>query len=197
MDASLGDYVKARREQARAAAIWERVLGRNHPFVAIALIELATVYREQGSPSEALPLLERALTIRQSRLGPNHPDVARTLADLATTLMQLGATARAQMLATRAVRIAEGLDTPNAPDLAVIFALYADLQAGRGNAADAREYYQRALRIREHAFGRQHPAFAEVEIGLAGTLIDLGERQTALQTANDAEATARDHLGSC
>ena len=194
VDASLGDYAKARLEQARAAAIWERLLGRNHPFVAVALMELATVYREQGSPAEALPLLERALSIRQSRLGPNHPDVARTLADLSATLVQLGATERAQLFATRAVRIAEGLDTPNAPDLAVVFALYADLQAGRGNAADARDYYQRALRIRENAFGRQHPAFAEAEIGLAGTLIDLGERQTALQTANDAEATAREHL---
>ena len=194
VDASLGDYAKARREQVRAAAIWERVLGRNHPFVAIALMELATVYREQGSPAEALPLLERALSIRQSRLGPNHPDVARTLADLSATLVQLGATERAQAFATRAVRIAEGLDTPNAPDLAVVFALYADLQASRGNAGVARDYYQRALRILENAFGRQHPAFAEAEIGLAGALIDLNERQTALQTANDAEATAREHL---
>ena len=42
-DARLGDYASAGREQTRVATIHARVGGPNHPFVAIALSELAAV----------------------------------------------------------------------------------------------------------------------------------------------------------
>ena len=67
-----------------------------HPFVAMALMELARILNEQGRPGQALPLLERALAIRQQRLGPEHRDVALTLADLASTLIAVGRSSRAR-----------------------------------------------------------------------------------------------------
>ena len=78
------EYAKAQREQSRAVAIYTRVGGPNHPFVAVGLTELARVYREEGLLADALPLLERALAIREKKLGPQHRDVARTLAELAS-----------------------------------------------------------------------------------------------------------------
>ena len=138
-NAFLGDYASARREQARAVIIHERVGGPNHPFVAIALTDLANVYREEGLPVQALPLLERALAIREKNLGPNHRDVAWTLADMASTLVQTGQMTRAQAAATRAVGIWERLDTPDAPDYATALALYAELQARRGDDANGAE----------------------------------------------------------
>src|SRR5262245_36580460 len=193
-DARIGDYANSRREQQRAVNIHTRLGGPNHPFVAIALTELAAVYLEQGLPMQALPLLERALAIREKNLGPEHRDVARTLADLAYTLMQVRRQARAQELATRALRIWERLNAPEAPELARVLALYAELQEKRGDGAAAREHYERALTIRAKAFGRTHPLYAEAQSGLAVALATLGDRVGALSTASSAEATGRDHL---
>ena len=182
------------REQTRVATIHARVGGPNHPFVAIALSELAAVYLEQGLQSRALPLLNRALAIREKALGPQHRDVARTLVDLATTLMQTGQVARAQPLATRALRIWERLEAPDAPEYATILALYGNLQATRGDPSAARAYYERALAIRSKVLGVSHPLYAEVESGLALALAGLGDTGAALRAAASAEATGRDHL---
>ena len=119
-------------------SVHARVGGSNHPFVAVALTELATLYREQGSPAQALPLLERALAIRERSLGAQHRDVARTLADLASTLSDVGRPTRAQTLAVRAVEIWERQGAPDAPEFATVLALYAKLQANRGDGAGRR-----------------------------------------------------------
>jgi len=193
-DARLGDYVNAQREQSRAIATFSRVGGPTHPYVANALTKLAGVYLEQGRPAQALPLLERALAIREKALNPQHRDIARTLVDLAATLMQTGQPVRAQQLARRALGIWERLDAPDAPDHATVLALYAELQASRGDSAAARDYYARAMTIRAKVFGRSNPVFAEAQAGFALALANLGERDTALRTALDAEATGRDHL---
>jgi CHAT domain-containing protein/tetratricopeptide (TPR) repeat protein len=192
-DASLGDYATARREHSRVVSIRERI-SPNHPFVAIALTDMANMYREEGSPAQALPLLERALAIREVNLGPNHRDVARTLAEMAATLQQRGETTQAQAAATRALGIWERLGTPNAPEYATALALYADLQARRGDDAAAVKYYERALAIRARVFGTSNPAYADIQAGLALSLADLGDRASALTNAVSAEATGRDHL---
>ena len=65
-EAHLGDFAAARREHGRAITAWEKALGKDDPFVAGALIELADVYRKEGRPAEALPMLQRALAIGKS-----------------------------------------------------------------------------------------------------------------------------------
>ena len=193
-DTGLGDYTNARRDQARAVAINARVGGANHPFVATALTELATVYRAQGLPNQAIPLLERALTIREKALGPNHTDVARTLADLSAMLTQAGRPARAQQLASRALRICDRLDTSDEPECATVSALYAEIQQRRGDYAAAKEHYERAFQTRLKVFGISHPLTAEAEEGLAVTFAGLGEGASAIESALEAEAAARQHL---
>src|SRR4029453_13041155 len=112
-----------------------------HAFVAIALTELASVYRAQGAPAEALPLLERALSIREHSSGPDHPDVAGTVPDLAAPLSRMGQPNRAQELASRALAIWERANTPDAPDFATALALYGELQLKRRDLASARTYF--------------------------------------------------------
>ena len=193
-DASLGNYSSARREQTRAVAIHERVGGPTHPFVAVALTDLAMVHREEGLPAQALALLGRALAIREKNLGPDHRDVARTLTDIASTLLQTGQVTRAQAAATRAVAIWERLHTPDAPEYATALALYGDLQARRGDDIAARDYYQRAMAIRAKVFGTSNPDYADTQAGLALTLANLGNRESALDNAASAEAIGRAHL---
>jgi hypothetical protein len=55
-----------------------RLLGNNHLRTAAVHHNLAALNRDQGDPTAARPLFERALAIRERVLGPDHPDTAAT-----------------------------------------------------------------------------------------------------------------------
>ena len=57
----------------RALAIWEEVLGPEHPNVAAALCNISTAWRHQGKYSEAATALQRSLAIWVKAYGPEHP----------------------------------------------------------------------------------------------------------------------------
>jgi tetratricopeptide (TPR) repeat protein len=67
----------------RALAIWEKAHGPDHPYVAIALNNLADLYQFQGRYADAEPLYKRALAIEGKALGPDNPYVAKALNSLA------------------------------------------------------------------------------------------------------------------
>ncbi|WP_071821871.1 MULTISPECIES: tetratricopeptide repeat protein [Microcystis] len=55
----------------------KRLLGENHPSVAISLNNLAKFYYYQGRYEEAKPLYLEALTIAEQALGENHPNTVK------------------------------------------------------------------------------------------------------------------------
>ena len=57
-------FVEAEPLYQRSLAIWEKVLGPDHPMVATSLYNLAALYTIQKKYEEAEPLYMRALTIR-------------------------------------------------------------------------------------------------------------------------------------
>jgi hypothetical protein len=56
----------------RAHAVYERVLGPDHPYATRSLHSLAVLTRDMGRPAAARPLLERALAVLDGALGPDH-----------------------------------------------------------------------------------------------------------------------------
>ena len=78
-----GKYADAIPLAERALALREKVLGPNHPDVALSLNNLAQLYKDQGRYSDAEPLYQRSLAIREKALGRDHPDVAQSLNNLA------------------------------------------------------------------------------------------------------------------
>ena len=57
-------------------AIREKVLGLDHPDVAMSLNNLGLLLQAKGDYTSAEPPYRRALAIVQKALGPDHPDVA-------------------------------------------------------------------------------------------------------------------------
>ena len=165
-DASLGDYVSAQEELDRAVEIQTKIGGPNHPYVAGFLTELAAVYRDQGLPERALPLLERALALRERHLGSAHRDVARTLADTASTLVALGRTRSAGELVRRAEAIWLGLEAPDAPDHASVLVLAAQIDERLGHHAAAKAHFERALSVRGRVYGHRIPCMRQRSSGL-------------------------------
>jgi tetratricopeptide (TPR) repeat protein len=68
-----GRYADAEPLFKRSLAIREKVLGSDHPNVAISLSDLAELYQAQGRYADAEPLFKRSLTIREKALGFDHP----------------------------------------------------------------------------------------------------------------------------
>jgi hypothetical protein len=67
---------------ARALNILTSQYGKNHPRVALALMNLAKVLSKKGKKSEALSMVEIALGILRKVHGENHPHVAAAVHNL-------------------------------------------------------------------------------------------------------------------
>jgi tetratricopeptide (TPR) repeat protein len=97
-----GRAAEAEHLFARALAVKEAGLGRDHPDVATSLNNLAQVYVAQGRDVAAVPLLERSLGIQEKTLDPEHPVLRRTLTLLAVVYRHLGRADEAFILDVRA-----------------------------------------------------------------------------------------------
>lgn len=102
----------------RSSFIYEKVLGRDHPYLAFTLDNLAILADEKGDQASAEPLHRRALAIREKVFGPEHPLVASSLHNLAVSLHQKGDYRGAEPLYRRALAIREKLLGPDHPDVA-------------------------------------------------------------------------------
>ena len=144
----------------RALAIFEKVLGPEHPDVASSLNNLAALYEDQGRYAEAQPLFRRALAVNEKVLGPDHPDVATSLNNLAALYDDEGNYAQAELLYQRALATWEKALGPDHPDVAACLNNLAGLYRNQGMCAQAEPLYRRALAIFEKAVGPDHPNMA-------------------------------------
>ncbi|BAY65055.1 peptidase-like protein [Calothrix brevissima NIES-22] len=115
---------------------------------------------QQGKYSEAIPLAERALTIREQVLGKEHPDVATSLNNLAELYREQGNYAKAEPLYLRSLAIREQMLGKEHPDVATSLNNLAELYREQGNYAKAEPLYLRSLAIREQMLGKEHPHVA-------------------------------------
>lgn len=144
----------------RALELNEKILGAEHPDVAISLNNLAELYRIQGRYTDAMLLLKRALRIREKILGADHPDMANSLNSLAALYQSQGQYSDAKPLYQRALMIQEKTLGPDHTDVATTLNNLAALYFTQGQYSDAEPLYQRALSVREKALGAEHPNVA-------------------------------------
>jgi tetratricopeptide (TPR) repeat protein len=135
--------------------------------------EMLTNYRA------ALPLLERALTIREQALGPEHPATATSLNNLAALYHAQGDYGAARGLYERALAIFERALGPQHPDTAQSLNNLANLLSSQGEYGAARPLYERALSINEQALGPAHPSTALSLNNLAALLESQGDYAAA------------------
>ncbi len=175
-----GDYATAVALQEQALELRVRVLGDDHPDVAVTLHNLALAENAMGDHAAAKPLLERALAIREPALGPEHPDVADTLDALATVEKELGEldSARARMQRVLAVRTAAF--GSKSRKVAAALSNLGVIEAAAGDTAAAIAAQERALAIAEETPGPQHPLTAAILGNLASALLER-DRAGALE----------------
>ncbi len=72
----------------QALEVSKRLLGDNHPDVAISLNNLAALYRKTRRYRKAKPLFEQALKICEQTLGVSHPTTMTIRANYANFLTE-------------------------------------------------------------------------------------------------------------
>jgi len=151
----------------RALAIWETVLGPDHPHVATGLNNLALLYKGQGKYTESEPIHLRALSILEKAMGLNDPRVAASLNNLAELYRDLGKYAEAEPFHQRALAIREKTLSSEHPQVAISLNNLGLLYRDQGKYAEAELLLRRALPILEAALGSDHPRVAQCLSNLA------------------------------
>ena len=113
-----GKYQSAIPLAQRALELKEKTWGPDHPNVATALNNLASLYRYDGQYALAESLYKRALDIDERAFGPAHAQVARDLSNLASLYVSQKRYADAEPLYKWALASDEKALGPDHPDVA-------------------------------------------------------------------------------
>ncbi|WP_414679334.1 tetratricopeptide repeat protein [Longimicrobium sp.] len=148
-----------------AVSIRRKTLGKHHPAVAEALLQLATTLYQRRSFAESVQPYREYLTIVRATAGKKHPAVAATLGALAVAHHSQSEPEKAERLYRRALGIWAAY--PDHPEAATTFSNYGQLRFARGDFAAAREAFGQALSIRRAALGEAPPAVVSDLLNLA------------------------------
>jgi tetratricopeptide (TPR) repeat protein len=179
----------------RSLAIRERVLGSEHPEVAMSLSNLAALYDHQGRYEEAEPLFKRALDIRERAPEPDHLDVALILNNLAGFYDHQSRYAEAEPLYERSLSIRERALGSEHPSVATSLNNLAAVYDSQGRYAEAEPLLERSLSIREQALDPDHPDVARSLSSLAAVYNNQGRYEEAKPLLERSLAIREQALG--
>ncbi len=125
----------------------EKAFGKDHPSVAAALNNLASLLYATSRQAEAEPLYRRALMIDEKALGKDHPSVAAGLNNLAELHRATNRLEEAEPLYRRALMIAEKAFGKDHPSVATALNNLALLYQATDRLAEAESLMKRHLEI--------------------------------------------------
>ena len=152
-----GRFAKAEAFYLRSQAIYEQLLGAEHPNVAVNLGNRAVLYQQQGKYKEAELLCQRALVILQERLGPTHPYTIKSLNNLAGVYRALEKYREAEPLLERVLFLRQSQLGMVHSETALSQNNLAELYQTQGRYKEAESLYQSALSIYRKLQRIEHP----------------------------------------
>jgi len=133
----------------------------------------------QGKYQEAIPLLERVLSIRRKILGQQHLDVAVSLNDLATLYYNQGLYKEAEPLFQQALELRKRLLGEEHLDVAASLDSLATLYGEQARYGEAEPLSRQALELRKRLLGEEHPDVAASLNNLAYLYMNQGRYREA------------------
>lgn len=142
-----GQYDVAIPLAQRVLEIRKRILEADDPRIAIALNNVAELYRVQGRYTEAEPFFEAAIAIIRKVLPPEDPNLSTPLNNLALLYQVQGRYDEAETLNQEVLAIDRKALPPNHPNLARDLNNLAELYRLQGRYTEAEPLYQEAIAI--------------------------------------------------
>ncbi len=172
-----------------------RLLGEEHPDVALGSNDLGLFLHHKGDFSRAELLYREALRVGRRLLGPEHPYVATTLYNRAVLLQDKADYAGAEQLHREALAMHRKLRGDQHSDVARSLNYLALMLRDKGDYAQAEELLREALAIWRALYGDMNAGIAEGLNSLAAVLQSKGEYARAEVVARRALAVRRAVLG--
>jgi tetratricopeptide (TPR) repeat protein len=190
-----GKYVEAEPLYQQALAIYQKVLGDEHPDTATLVNNLALLYYSQSNYPQAEAFYQRALAIRKKVLGDEHPDTATSVNNLALLYYSQSNYPQAEAFYQRALAIRKKVLGDEHPDTATSLHDLALLYLAQGNYQKAESFYQQALAIRKKVLGDEHPDTATSLNHLGALYLAQGNYQKAESFYQQSLAIRKNMLG--
>jgi tetratricopeptide (TPR) repeat protein len=193
-----GDLEGAEARFREALALMREVLGDEHPTLAAAYGNVASMLSRRGDFVAAGPLLERALALREKHLGAGHPMTGTSLANLGYNDYARGDFAAARTRLERALAIQrQGFGPSHLHTLSTLRNLVM-VRLAQGAPAAALAFADELLASDPTSIGVEHPLRLQALLRRevlrclgercdARALNDALERQRAKQGANHPE----------
>lgn len=174
-----GDTGSARILQECSLALYERLLGAEHPNTLGSSNNLANTLRVLGDLAGARKLQEKTLETQERVLGTEHPDTLGSRNSLAVSLRDLGDFDGAKRLQEQTLESRERLQGAEHPDTLTSRNNLAIILTDLGDLPGAVRLHDQTLKILERVLGAEHPLTLVSRNNLAGVLWSLGDREGA------------------
>lgn len=178
-----GEYAKAQPLAEKALSMAKNNYTSDSEL-AMCLIDLSTVYKNQNKLDDAEKMCQMGLELQKKYLYEKHPYLAYTLSILSSIRCQQGNYDQAWSDLNKAVAIMIDAHSPDDKALAPFLVDAAKLHVAQGNLQQADRYYQKAMPLINNSYGPKHLYTANILTGIA-KLYTLQEKYPQAEDAID------------
>jgi eukaryotic-like serine/threonine-protein kinase len=170
----------AKQTYERALEVDRRVLGEDHPRVAMHLQNLAVVAQNMGNPKQAEALYRDVIRRQERTYGGRHPETAVTKGNYGWLLQHEGRLAEAEPLLRDVVAVRLSLHGPDHYKVGYARVSLAMLLHEKGDLQGAESEFRQALAIYDKSLPANHQWRAALLMLFARLLVDRGKSDEAL-----------------
>jgi eukaryotic-like serine/threonine-protein kinase len=181
-------WTLAKQTYERALDIDRRVLGDDHPRVAIRLNNLAIVAENMGDQKNAETLYLEAIRRNEKTYGERHPETAASKGNYGLLLQREGRLAEAEPLLRDAVSVTLSLYGPDHYKVGYARVSLAMLLHEKGDLAGAESEFRKALAIYDKSLAANHQYRGSLLMHFARLLVDRGKFEEALSLSEQSIA---------
>ncbi len=190
-----GDYTKAQPLAEQALSLARKNEASNSEL-AMCLIDLATLYKNQNKSVNAEKMCVLGLQLQEKTLYKNHPYIAYTLRTLSSIYQQQSKYSQAADVLDKAIIVMLDSHGENDKAMAPFFVDIAKLNTALGDLEKAESYYEKAMSLINISYGPNHLYTATVLSSLAQLYTAQGRYSEAETVINRAVATQEKYYGS-
>jgi serine/threonine protein kinase/Tfp pilus assembly protein PilF len=181
-------WILAKQTYERALEIDRRVLGDDHPRVAMRLNNLAIVAQNIGDLKVAEALYRDAIRRDERAYGDQHPETGAARGNYGLLLQREGRLAEAEPLLRSALDVVLKLDGPDNYKVAYARVSLAMLLHDEGILPEAETEFRQALAVYDKSLPANHQYRASALMHFARLLVDRGKPAEALSFSDQSLA---------
>jgi tetratricopeptide (TPR) repeat protein len=176
----------AKQTHERALEIDRRLLGDDHPRVAMRLSNLAIVAQNMGDLQQAESLYRDAIQRNEQTYGERHPETAAAKGLYGLLLQREGRLPEAEALLRAALDTKLSLYGPDHYTVGYSRVSLAILLHDKGDLPGAESEFRQALAVYDKSLPANHQYRASLLMNFARLLVDRGKAAEALAKSSDS-----------